>query len=135
MNKLTLGEICAAVGGKTSADENIIISSITTDSRKIEEGCLFIALSGERFDGHDFIPSSFEKGAVCCLSEKEGFEGNVIFVKETAPTNALLSNFLMLLLNSTVVRLMHSANISYDKSVEDLIYADVRPLHLANAQS
>jgi UDP-N-acetylmuramoyl-tripeptide--D-alanyl-D-alanine ligase len=36
---------------------------VTTDSRKIEPGCLFVALEGEKFDGHDFIPQAIEMGA------------------------------------------------------------------------
>ena len=46
------------------------VSSITTDSRKAEEGALFGAIVGARVDGHDFIPSVFEKGALCVLSQK-----------------------------------------------------------------
>ena len=52
----------------TADSKEEVITSITTDSRKIEKGCLFIPLAGERFDGHDFINQAFEKGAVCCLS-------------------------------------------------------------------
>ncbi|MBR5468293.1 MAG: UDP-N-acetylmuramoyl-tripeptide--D-alanyl-D-alanine ligase [Firmicutes bacterium] len=117
MNKLTLGEICAAVGGKTTADENIIINSITTDSRKIEEGCLFIALSGERFDGHDFIPSSFEKGAVCCLSEKEGFEGNVIFVEDTKKALRDLAEYYLSILDIKVVGITGSVGKTTTKDM------------------
>ena len=66
MNKLTLEEICSAVEGKLSdkTKKTLTIDNITTDSRKIEEGCLFIPLKGEKFDGHDFIVSAFEKGAL-----------------------------------------------------------------------
>ena len=46
------------------------ISSVTTDSRKAEEGTLFGAIVGERADGHSFIASVFEKGALCVLSER-----------------------------------------------------------------
>jgi UDP-N-acetylmuramoyl-tripeptide--D-alanyl-D-alanine ligase len=44
-------------------------SSVTTDSRKIEPGCLFVCLKGDRFDAHDFIPQAIEKGAqgIVCL--------------------------------------------------------------------
>jgi UDP-N-acetylmuramoyl-tripeptide--D-alanyl-D-alanine ligase len=38
-------------------------SSIVTDSRKIQTGCLFVALKGDKFDGHDFIPQAVTGGA------------------------------------------------------------------------
>jgi UDP-N-acetylmuramoyl-tripeptide--D-alanyl-D-alanine ligase len=37
--------------------------SVVTDSRKIEPGCLFVAIQGEKFDGHEFIAQAVEKGA------------------------------------------------------------------------
>lgn len=37
--------------------------SVTTDSRKVEPGCLFVAIRGEKFDGHDFIAQAVEMGA------------------------------------------------------------------------
>jgi UDP-N-acetylmuramoyl-tripeptide--D-alanyl-D-alanine ligase len=41
-----------------------------TDSRRIEPGCLFFAVSGQRVDGHSFIRSAYEKGAVCSIVSK-----------------------------------------------------------------
>jgi UDP-N-acetylmuramoyl-tripeptide--D-alanyl-D-alanine ligase len=38
-------------------------SSVASDSRKIQPGCLFVALRGEKFDGHDFILQAIEGGA------------------------------------------------------------------------
>ncbi|MGZ6331548.1 MAG: UDP-N-acetylmuramoyl-tripeptide--D-alanyl-D-alanine ligase [Bdellovibrionota bacterium] len=48
-------------------------TSVTTDSRKIREGCLFVALRGEKFDGHDFIETAVQQGArgVIC---RRGFQ-------------------------------------------------------------
>lgn len=57
-----------ALGELRGADGTI--RHITTDSRTITEGCLFVALRGERFDGHSFIEQAWEKGAVCVLSEE-----------------------------------------------------------------
>jgi UDP-N-acetylmuramoyl-tripeptide--D-alanyl-D-alanine ligase len=42
---------------------------IVTDSRKIEPGCLFVALKGESFDGHDFIPTALAQGAAGILCD------------------------------------------------------------------
>ena len=58
MEKLMLRELLEATGGTLlSGDENVDrqeteILSVVTDSRKITPGCVFFALSGERFDGH-----------------------------------------------------------------------------------
>ncbi len=72
MKSLSVREISAAVGGKIlNCDENKIVLNISTDSRDILKGDLFIPLKGENFDGHEFIDTAFEKGAVCALSEIE----------------------------------------------------------------
>ena len=43
------------------------ITQICTDSRQITPGCLFVALQGERFDGHDFVPAALEQGAAAAV--------------------------------------------------------------------
>ena len=56
MKKFTLEEIAAACGGKYVGDENLkstAISSVERDSRCIKENSLFLAIKGERVDGHD----------------------------------------------------------------------------------
>jgi UDP-N-acetylmuramoyl-tripeptide--D-alanyl-D-alanine ligase len=40
---------------------------VTTDSRALREGDLFVALKGERFDGHDFVPAALRQGAAAAL--------------------------------------------------------------------
>ena len=74
MRELTIkkiAEICNGkfyIGDKTQNQE---ISSITTDSRKIEKDCMFVAIKGERADGNKFIDKAYEDGALVCLSENE----------------------------------------------------------------
>lgn len=46
------------------------LTAITTDSRAVTPGALFAAIVGERVDGHDFLASAMEKGAVCALVER-----------------------------------------------------------------
>ncbi|MCD7749995.1 MAG: UDP-N-acetylmuramoyl-tripeptide--D-alanyl-D-alanine ligase [Oscillospiraceae bacterium] len=46
------------------------ITAITTDSRKLEPGCLFAALPGTRVDGHDFIAQAAAEGAACVLCSR-----------------------------------------------------------------
>ena len=80
-------------------DTDIEICDIVYDSRKeIGLGCLFVALSGVRFDGHDYLCEAVEKGAAAIVVEKEekAFEQEkknvtVIVVKETRKALAYLS--------------------------------------------
>ena len=66
-----IAEVCGGIYHGTEEQGRQEIVSITTDSRQVEYGCLFVAVKGERVDGHDYIPSVFEKGALCVISEQE----------------------------------------------------------------
>ena len=54
--------------------EKMEIKGISIDSRSIKKGELFIAIKGERFDGHDFIPDAIKRGAWGALVERVFFE-------------------------------------------------------------
>ncbi len=56
MIPLSLKEIAQAVGGELSGGD-LTVTCVTTDSRKVVSGSLFVAIRGERFDGADFIPT------------------------------------------------------------------------------
>ena len=51
---MPLAEAAAALGARTSGAD-VLFTGVSTDSRSISEGDLFVALRGERFDGHDFL--------------------------------------------------------------------------------
>ena len=53
------------------ADPDLEVSGISTDTRKIKRGDVFLALSGDRFDGHTFLDAAAEKGAAAIIGEKE----------------------------------------------------------------
>ncbi len=66
----TLGGVAAALGIPLADDAtDVSISQVVTDTRQIVPGCLFIALKGPRFDGHDFVEQAREQGAVAALVE------------------------------------------------------------------
>ena len=50
--------------------------SVSTDTRTIKSGDIFVAIKGEKFDGHDFVATAIEKGAAYCVV-REGFGFNV----------------------------------------------------------
>ena len=79
MKAMSVREIAAACGGTYFGAEAKLdsqASGVAIDSRKIEEGYLFIPIKGARVDGHTFIPQVMEKGALCTLSEQkiEGYD-------------------------------------------------------------
>ena len=45
---------------------------MSTDSRTIEAGALFVALRGERFDGHEYLGAARESGAAAAMVERVG---------------------------------------------------------------
>lgn len=73
MKPFTLAEIAAACGGTyvgSEAMKSAVITSVERDSRQIKDGSLFLAIPGERADGHDFIEKCYAAGAVCAVCER-----------------------------------------------------------------
>ena len=73
MKNFTLAEIADSCGGKYVGEEalkNTAITSVERDSRAVKDGSLFLAIKGERVDGHDFIEKCYDSGAVCAICEK-----------------------------------------------------------------
>ena len=66
--KFTLAELAAASAGK--ADGDAVLSGVAVDSRKVKPGDLFVAIRGERADGHDFAAEAAARGARALLGER-----------------------------------------------------------------
>lgn len=72
-------ELLAAVQGKAlnKIEPVSLVRGISTDTRTLEAGDLFVALKGERFDGHDFIGEALKKGArFILISKRESASGD-----------------------------------------------------------
>ena len=72
MKYLTPASIAGACGGRYKGPEELKpreVTAVTTDSREITEGCLYVPLKGARVDGHDFIPQAMDGGALVTLTE------------------------------------------------------------------
>ena len=65
------GDLASVTQGRLLGDPNIEVGGFSIDSRRIGEGEVFIALKGERCDGHDFIQDAFGKGVAGTISERE----------------------------------------------------------------
>jgi UDP-N-acetylmuramoyl-L-alanyl-D-glutamate--2,6-diaminopimelate ligase len=66
---VTLGEVARAVDGKLVGSDQVLVSDVTHDSRQAKQGSLFVAIRGELFDAHKFVPQVIAQGAVGILSE------------------------------------------------------------------
>ena len=83
---MTLKKAAECCGGKLIGckDDTVGICRAVIDSRAVESGDLFVAFRGEKTDGHRFIQSALDKGALCALAETlpEGVQGPVILVED-----------------------------------------------------
>ena len=65
------------------------VSGIVTDSREVQKGDLYIAIPGERVDGHSFLADVFKKGASCALVNRVDENINGIQIKVENPVKAI----------------------------------------------
>ncbi|MDA5195074.1 UDP-N-acetylmuramoyl-tripeptide--D-alanyl-D-alanine ligase [Govanella unica] len=66
----TAAEAAAATSGRLEGGADWTASGISIDTRTLEPGDLFIALSGEKADGHEFVATAFQKGAAAALVDR-----------------------------------------------------------------
>ena len=77
MKPLTLAAVADFASGTITAGRlDEIVEGVSTDSRKIGFGQLFVALEGERFDGHDYVEAVIERGAAAVMVRRT-FDGDV----------------------------------------------------------
>ena len=70
MIPMTLNAVAEAVGAPPEGTECVTVRRVTIDSRDVTPGDLFVAIRGDRFDGHRFIDEACRKGAVACVADK-----------------------------------------------------------------
>ena len=98
MEHMTLQNISTACGERYMGDASCMdeeITGVVRDNREVEPGNLFIAIKGERVDGHSFIEDAFRRGAIAVLSEQELRDslGPYILVSSTTEAMKKLAAF------------------------------------------
>jgi UDP-N-acetylmuramoyl-tripeptide--D-alanyl-D-alanine ligase len=67
---MTVSELGRTVGAqRVTGDGRVAFSSVSTDTRTLAPGALFVALRGDRFDGHDYVAAARDGGAAAALVE------------------------------------------------------------------
>lgn len=84
-----LSVIASALGGRRRGDDPVV-SSVATDSRRIEPGGLFVAIRGAHVDGHAFVPEAFARGAAAAVIDRTDPTGEAGPVVEVADTGRAL---------------------------------------------
>ena len=72
----TIEEIARATGGKVIGSSAGEVTGVSTDSRTVKPGQLFVPLRGERFDGHAFIAQAAARGVRACIADTVWCAGN-----------------------------------------------------------
>src|SRR5947209_10256755 len=89
---VTLSDIARITGASLNGDSAVVVTDVTYDSRQAGKGSLFVAVRGELFDAHKFIPQVMQQGAVGVISELErpaNFTGAWIQVENVRRAMAL----------------------------------------------
>ncbi|MHC4126169.1 MAG: UDP-N-acetylmuramoyl-tripeptide--D-alanyl-D-alanine ligase [Planctomycetota bacterium] len=89
MKRVSIKELAEITGGslEKATDGSDYFSGVSTDSRTVKAGECFFAIAGENFDGHNYLASAFEKGAVCAVVSSDfknnANDGGLIKVEDT----------------------------------------------------
>ncbi len=87
-NVFTIQEAAKAVSGEMKncgGCVDKIFTSVSTDTRTIKEGAMFVALRGDNFDGHRYVKAATDSGAICSIVEKTAQipEGTPVIIVES----------------------------------------------------
>ncbi|MBR6785258.1 MAG: UDP-N-acetylmuramoyl-tripeptide--D-alanyl-D-alanine ligase [Clostridia bacterium] len=116
MKSITFKDAATAVKSVTSLDGSF--DCVCTDTRKIEKDCLFIAIKGENFDGHEFAAKALELGAKAVICEKDcGLGDNQILVESTRQALLDLAGYYRSLFNIPVIGITGSVGKTTTKEM------------------
>lgn len=120
MEKMHLSEIADFCGGLLEGNDCCVLD-VSTDTRTIKEGSLFVAVRGEKFDGHSFCDAA-EKNGACALMVERKVESELpqIIVEDTRKSQLLFAKHYRLRYDIPVVGVTGSVGKTTTK---EMIYA------------
>ena len=128
MYNLYIDDMIKYCGGKLLyGNKEQILGNICTDSRKINENDVYVAIVGEKFDGNDYYEDAVKKGASCCIISKiiDGISYDkcaTILVDDTIECLQKLASYKRNLYNIPVIAVTGSVGKT---STKDIIYSVV----------
>lgn len=129
MIELTLGEVAAAVGGTLHGADpaTVVTGGVEFDSRLVTPGGLFLALAGERADGHDFVAAATASGAVASIVTRPVAGPSIRVADGYAALAALAATVVRRLPGLTVVGVTGSSGKTSTKDVLAQLLARLGP--------
>jgi UDP-N-acetylmuramoyl-tripeptide--D-alanyl-D-alanine ligase len=114
------------------AQEDVTYTGVSTDSRAIEEGQLYVALVGDRFDGHDFVAEAVSRGALGAVVSRPpsgGSDQRLYPVDDTLVALGALAAFRRRRLRAPVVAITGSSGKTSTKDLTAAALGAVRRVH------
>jgi UDP-N-acetylmuramoyl-tripeptide--D-alanyl-D-alanine ligase len=128
VENVKLEEIIKAVNGElVITGEKDEYNSVSTDTRKIEKGDIFIALKGENFNGNNFVQTAIEKGASLCIVSEINFDkekiGKSSYVIKVESTNKALLDLAKYYKSKLDIKVVAITGSTGKTSTKDLVAA------------
>lgn len=120
MKELTLAQIAEACGGTLiggNEAKEYTVTGVEIDSRRVKAGDLFVAIPGEKVDGHKFIPDVLKKGAYALSQQSLDVDGAYILVEDTVTAMKRLARFYRSTLDVKVVGITGSVGKTSTKEM------------------
>lgn len=118
-------------GGEIFGDGSVLVQSVSIDSRNTQKNSLFVALKGEKTDGHSFLKDAFKNARAAMVSKKINFEKPYILVQNTLKSFQILSKEIRKKINPFIFTITGSVGKS---TLKNLIYKSLS-LVLPNLQA
>lgn len=129
MDGFTMKQAAEAVDGELYRYEQLILTDVVIDHRKVTEGCLFVAIKGERFDGHDFAQAAYKAGAGAVMAEQPQVGIPTVVVDDTRRALLDLAAFYRSRFHGTVVGVTGSVGKTTTKEmIAQVLSADKKVL-------
>jgi len=127
MISLALSAIAAQLNAKYQGDD-VVITQVSTDTRTIKAGDLFVALSGDNFDANGFVAKAAEQGAIAAIvTKKQAVDIPQIVVKDSRIALGLLGKMVREQVNPKVAALTGSNGKTTTKEMLAAILKSVAP--------
>jgi UDP-N-acetylmuramoyl-tripeptide--D-alanyl-D-alanine ligase len=124
---LTLGEIADLTAGVVAdVDPSVVVTGpVVADSRRVQPGCLFVAVPGERVDGHDFAARAIAAGARAVLSQRPVAVPSVVVDDTVLALGRLAHGYLDRLTQPTIVGITGSSGKTSTKDIVGSLLAEL----------